>query len=361
MKISIIGTGLIGGSIALAIKKANNKAIISGYDISYKELEKAKEIGVIDEISKDFQQACENADLIIFASPVEETKKLLSKTTIFNIKSTSIITDVGSTKKSIVEHAAKIFFGKNKPTFIGGHPMAGSHKAGVESSKAHLFENAYYILTPLDNTPPEKIEFLKWVLSGTGSRFITMTPDEHDYATAVVSHFPHLIACGLVRHVEKHAKKMPIIADLAAGGFKDITRIASSHPKMRSDIVIQNMNNLTELLNQWKETMNELEQNIKNDSLLYFNQTKKYRDGIPQREKGAIQPYHDIYVDIKDEPGVLAKITGILRGINISNLEILEIREGILGVLHIIFSNENDRISAKEIISKEGYKVYESL
>ena len=116
-------------------------------------------------------------------------------------------------------------------SFIGGHPMAGSHKTGVESAKAHLFENAFYILTPMNHVPNEHVEELKDWLKGTGSHFLVLNTEEHDYVTGIVSHFPHLIAAGLVKQVEKHAGDNPLIHQLAAGGFKDITRIASSSPK----------------------------------------------------------------------------------------------------------------------------------
>ena len=357
INVSIIGIGLIGGSIALSIKKIHKQACITGYDISQLQLEKAKDIGIIDKISHVFFEACQDANLIIFATPVEETKKLLTEISTFNIKSTVILTDVGSTKKIIVDHADLLFNSENGPIFIGGHPMAGSHKTGVESAKSHLFENAYYILTPTKNASEKNIEDLKFWLSGTGSHFVTMTPEEHDYATAVVSHFPHLIACGLVRHVEKYSKDMPIISELAAGGFKDITRIASSDPKMRSDIVSQNIDNLENILKDWKNTMLDLESSIKESAFSYFSDIKKYRDNVPENKMGAIKAYHDINVDIEDQPGVLAKVFAILEDISITNMEIREIREGLTGVLHIMFSNENDRIKAKNLLTKNGYKV----
>ncbi|CAM4319439.1 prephenate dehydrogenase [Bacillus manliponensis] len=360
----LIGTGLIGGSLALAIQKEHDVKMI-GYDIHIEQAERAKELHVIDEVVTDLQKACEEAELIIFASPVEETKKLLQKLSTYKLKERVIVTDVGSTKGMIMSEAERLL--PKGVVFIGGHPMAGSHKTGVESAKAHLFENAFYVLTPMKDVAIERVEELKVWLKGTRSHFLLLNTEEHDYVTGIVSHFPHLIAAGLVKQVEKHAGMNSHIHQLAAGGFKDITRIASSSPKMWSDIVKQNQDNLLQLLEEWILEMEKLRSVVaKGDEVElhdYFANAKQYRDSLPVRKSGAIPAYHDLYVDVLDKVGALAHITNILaqREISITNLQILESREGLLGVLRISFQREEDRHKAALALQKEQYATYETM
>lgn len=363
-KVVLIGTGLIGGSLALAIKREHN-VIITGYDIQSEQVKRAKRLNIIDEAGVNLQTICEEAHLIIFASPVEETTKLLKQLASYQLREDVIVTDVGSTKGTIMKEAETLLPGG--VTFIGGHPMAGSHKTGVESAKAHLFENAYYILTPMRNAQIEKIEQLKDWLKGTRSHFLVLNTEEHDYVTGVVSHFPHLIAAGLVKQVEKHAGDNPFIHMLAAGGFKDITRIASSSPKMWSDIVRQNRSRLLQLLEEWITDMKHLQHTVAegDDEVIhnYFAKAKEYRDSIPVRKSGAIPAYHDLYVDVLDKVGALAHITSILarHEISITNLQILEAREGLLGVLRISFQTEADRMKATKFLQHEQYQTYENI
>lgn len=363
-QVVLIGTGLIGGSLALAIKKEHD-VTITGYDIFQEQVERAKELHVVDEIAVDLQHACEEAHLIVFASPVEETKKLLHKLASFRLRKDVIVTDVGSTKGTIMNEAEALF--SKEISFIGGHPMAGSHKTGVESAKAHLFENAFYILTPMNHVPNEHVEELKDWLKGTGSHFLVLNTEEHDYVTGIVSHFPHLIAAGLVKQVEKHAGDNPLIHQLAAGGFKDITRIASSSPKMWSDIVKQNREHLMVLLKEWISEMEGLYDTVSTGDAgeiqNYFADAKEYRDSLPVRKRGAIPAYHDLYVDVLDKVGALAHITSILarEEISITNLQILEAREGLLGVLRISFQREEDRTKAKLALGEEKYQTYETI
>ncbi|UOY94569.1 prephenate dehydrogenase [Ectobacillus sp. JY-23] len=359
-RVLVIGMGLIGGSIALAIKKIHDVKVI-GFDI--RDLQPAIELGVIDEIAGDVGQAAEDAHLIVLALPVEETASMLAQLAHAKMRQDVIITDVGSTKEHIMIAADTLL--PREVTFIGGHPMAGSHKNGVESAKAHLFENAFYILTPRQGTATEKVEELKLWLAGTHAHFLLMQQKEHDYVTGIVSHFPHLIAAGLVKQVKRHAAHTPLVNMLAAGGFRDITRIASSSPKMWNDIVKQNQGHLSQLLEEWIEDMQDLKQLVDNGEELqsYFSDAKMYRDALPLRTKGAIPSYFDLYVDVLDKAGELAKVTAVLaeNGISITNLQILEAREGLLGVLRISFRTEKDRMQASGCLESVGYETYEAL
>lgn len=360
----IVGLGLIGGSLALAIKQRHPDVKVYGYDVKQGGMETACKLNIIDEKVNSFRQGAELADLIILSTPVLAMGKLIKQLAGLSLKENVIITDTGSTKGGIMELASDL--GQKGITFIGGHPMAGSHKAGVESAKAHLFENAFYVLTPIPNTSIERIEVLKDWLDGANSHFLVLDTEEHDYITGVISHFPHIIAAGLVNLAKKNADKNPLVSLLAAGGFRDVTRIASSSPIMWKDIVKQNRINLLDLLDNWMTEM----QNIKNillaedeqEIMQFFEDAKEYRDSLPVRSKGAIPSYYDLYIDVLDVPGAIAGITSLLaeHGISITNLHIIESREGLLGVLRISFQKDEDRSQAQILLADHDYKTYEA-
>src|SRR5699024_3772383 len=303
-RVLLIGVGLIGGSVALALKNEHD-IHLSGYDVCPENVRLAKKMNVIDEIAVTICEEAPLADLIILACPVEQVEVFLEKLANVPLKQGALITDVGSTKEAIVNKAT-ILNGKNV-TFIGGHPMAGSHKTGVGSAKAHLFENAFYILTPTPETKPERVSELQNWLRGTKANFIIMGAREHDLITGVVSHFPHVVATSLVRQVENYATKDPRSGFLAAGGFRDMTRIASSSPAMWSDIVKHNRLNILALIDTWVGEMKTVKQLVASgdhDELYdYFSGAKEFRDSLPVQARGAIEAFYDLYVDILDRPG----------------------------------------------------------
>ena len=351
----VIGLGLIGGSLALCIKKEHTQVSIIGYDINSEQVRLAKMLGIIDIAAKNIIDGAKEANLIIIAAPVNETEAIIQLLAELPLNPEVIITDTGSTKGRIVAKAS-ILQGKGI-TFIGGHPMAGSHKSGVSASKEILFENAFYLLTPGESVDPASVDNLKNWLYGTKAKFLTITPENHDYLTGIVSHFPHIIAASIVRQTEKLAETEGLIPRLAAGGFRDITRIASSSPEMWKDILLHNRKILIELLNQWQEEMDWIKDVLeKEDSEAiqsYFYQAKKFRDGLPSREKGAIPSFYDLFVDVPDYPGVISEVTGYLakENISITNIRILETREEeIYGVLVISFQTEEDRLRAERCI-----------
>nr|WP_263325908.1 prephenate dehydrogenase [Neobacillus sp. Marseille-Q6967] len=353
-RVFVIGLGLIGGSLALCIRKEHRGATVAGYDINHEQARLAKMLGVVDEIVGTIAEGAESADLIIIAAPVVETERIIQLLSELSLKPEVIITDTGSTKNKIVTNAAAL---KCKGiTFIGGHPMAGSHKSGVTAAKEILFENAFYLLTPEEHIEHKRVETLKYWLMGTNAKFISVTPKKHDYLTGIVSHFPHIIAASIVRQTERLAEENHLIPRLAAGGFRDITRIASSSPEMWKDILLHNREVLIELIDLWQEEMDWvkvlLEQKNSSEIFQYFHQAKQFRDNLPVREKGAIPSFYDLYVDVPDYPGVISEITGYLakENISITNIRILETREEIYGVLVISFQTEEDRERAEKCI-----------
>ncbi|KOO43494.1 prephenate dehydrogenase [Priestia koreensis] len=280
-KVLLVGVGLIGGSVALSMKKQQD-IVIAGYDIHTSNLEMAKSKGIIDEMVLDVQIEAERADLIILGTPVEQTIQFMEKLAEWDLKDQAIITDVGSTKWSIMKAAERL--NESGKTFIGGHPMAGSHESGAVHARADLFRGARYVLTPSAETTVAQLEMLTKWLSDTEANFITMDAKEHDQVTGVISHLPHMIAASLVRQVEEHANKNNLVRQMAAGGFRDITRIASSSPVMWRDISRQNRETLLDLLEDWMKEMQQvkqlLEKSDQQELYTYFSDAKTFRDSI---------------------------------------------------------------------------------
>jgi prephenate dehydrogenase len=356
VRVFIIGMGLIGGSLALSIKNAHPNTFIIGYDINQEELNMAKKLGVVDEVVEHIPFGARNADFIFIAAPVNETERIMKGLSEIPLKSNVIVSDTGSTKGKIVSSAACLR--EKNITFIGGHPMAGSHKSGVFAAKSILFENAFYLLTPTEDVQESHIESLKRLLSGTKAKFLLMSPEEHDYLTGVISHLPHLIAASIVHQAEKSSQTQGLVPRLAAGGFRDITRIASSSPQMWRDILLHNKTVMIDLLEEWKIEMDAVQNMLvqENSQAIfdYFYKAKQFRDLLPSKEKGAIPAFYDLFVDVPDYPGVISEITGFLakENISITNIRILETREEIYGILVISFQSESDRQLGIECIRK---------
>lgn len=350
----VIGLGLIGGSIALACQKAPNTKVY-GYDMNEKTRELASTLNVVHEVVDDVIETAKEADIIIFGTPVNGTLEWMEQLKQWPLKRSVIITDTGSTKGMIMEKAKELK--QYGITFIGGHPMAGSHKSGVIAAKPYLFENAYYMITPLENEDEEKVKELENVLKYTLAKMITLDAQDHDHMTAVVSHFPHIVAASLVHQLDCEKKEYPMVSVLAAGGFRDITRIASSNPIMWRDICMQNRSELIGQLDVWLNEMNRVKSILQNDDpqLIeqYFETAKTVRDQLPISTGAFYTPY-DLYVDIPDYPGVISEITGYLAEdkISITNIRVVEAREDIFGILVISFQTAEDRKKAEHCIKR---------
>ncbi|WP_445506037.1 prephenate dehydrogenase [Niallia sp. 03190] len=354
-RVFVIGLGLIGGSLALGIKDKHPQSYVIGYDVSEHNVKLGKMLGVIDEKAESIMAGAIHADLIIIATPVKETEIIINMLAEMPLKKGVIVTDVGSTKGKIVQKA-QILLDKGV-TFIGGHPMAGSHKSGVLAAKELLFENAFYLLTPVQDTKEEEINSLKSWLEGTKAKFLIVTSNEHDLLTGVISHMPHIVATSLVHQADHTSKKNDLVTRLAAGGFRDITRIASSSPAMWRDILLHNKEVLLQLLNDWQHEMDKVISLIKEENASelfeYFQHAKNVRDELPQNQKGAIPAFYDLYVDVPDYPGVISEITGYLakEKISITNIRIIETREELNGILVISFQTDEDRLRAQQCIA----------
>lgn len=355
-KVLVIGLGLIGGSIALALQKAPETKIL-GYDMDEKTREHAKTLQIVHEVVKDPKEVAADVDVIIFGTPVNATLEWMEQLKSWPLKNKVIVTDTGSTKKLIMQKAGELR--AQGITFIGGHPMAGSHKSGVLAAKPHLFENAYYMLTPLAGEEIVNMAQLESLLKFTHAKVVSVSASEHDHMTAVVSHFPHVIAASLVHQLGDEKSEYPMTHSLAAGGFRDVTRIASSNPILWRDITLQNRDELISQLEGWQTEMNHVKKLLlegdSNEIERYFSVAKELRDELPV-SAGALFTSFDLYVDVPDYPGVISEVTGYLadEAISITNLRIVESREDVFGILVISLQNESDRERAATCIQKRA-------
>ena len=252
-KVCIIGIGLIGGSLAKAINKTHRSEIVFGFGRDKSRLEKALKSNVIDQYSTDIGEALDGANMVIIATPVGSYESILKEMKP-HIAKDMIISDVGSTKVSVIE-AVKAVFDDNLYNFIPAHPIAGKEKSGFESSDADLFVNRKVIITPLENNSPESIKILAKMWEEVGAEVDFMTPQSHDDLLGMTSHLPHMLAFSLVNYlITQH----PEASVYAAGGFKDFSRIASGDAIMWRDICLHNRDSIVEHIKGYQESLNTL-------------------------------------------------------------------------------------------------------
>lgn len=357
-EIAIIGMGLIGGSIALALKKGGYQGKIIGSDVSIASLEEAKRLGAIDFLISSPQEAVKNADLIVVAVPLGYYKDLFNAIGP-SIKKNTIVTDVGSVK-GYVSEIAGIALPKDIQ-FIGGHPMAGSDKSGINAASGIMFENAYYFITPEISTTEETIRVLKEFIGLLKAYPVVITPFEHDKVVAQISHLPHLLAVLLVNMLDtnKGISYLPFVG----GGFRDSTRIAAGSPEIWKDIFLYNKQEIIEKINifegmisQYKTLLNSHEEASLQMAL---NKAKLIRNSIPQHSANYMPPLYEIIIGVEDRPGILGELTSLIgeNNLNIKEIEILHSREGEEGAIRIGFEKANEVEKAVTILVASNYKI----
>ncbi len=278
-RLAVIGVGLIGGSLARALRKAQAVESIIGCGRSKENLEKAQQLGVIDEYTHDIAVAVNEADMVFLAIPLGAMKAAFSAMQ-GHLAADAVITDGGSSKASVVNDACAVF-GAVPEQFVPGHPIAGTENNGVEASFAELYQNRRVILTPLAHTDANAIEQVRAMWRHCGAEVSEMSVEHHDEVLAATSHLPHMLAFGLVDALAR-MKENDEIFRYAAGGFRDFTRIASSNPVMWRDVCLANGPALSKMLSAFAGEMNELAQIIDagdGDHLLQvFSRAKAARD-----------------------------------------------------------------------------------
>lgn len=358
-RIAIIGVGLIGGSLGLVWKKRVPDVMIVGYDDD-EVLQKALKRGAIDEAAGTAQDAVEDADLVVLATPIRSILSLLEEIAP-SLKPGVIVTDVGSVKSPILDLAREVL--PEHAAFVGGHPMAGSERRGIDHADTLLFENATYVLCPPGNDAA-RCSRLITLIEATGARVLLLQASRHDEIAATVSHLPQLLAVGLMNYAAERNRNDEAFLKLAAGGFRDMTRIASSPFHVWQDIILANEGPILDVLAGFATRLQRLRNRIVEGDLdelrELFDSARSSRESIPRDTKGFLHPLADLYVYAVDRPGELLSITRILHDsdINIKDIELLKIREGTGGAFRIGFSDEGTADRAASLLSEAGYTAF---
>ncbi len=359
--VGFVGLGLIGGSIAKAIKAYHPQIQIMAYMRSTDTLIDAANEGTVDIACTAVDGQFAACDCIYLCAPVSTNAMYLEHLKSI-IREDCILTDVGSTKTDIHRRVEELHL---EAHFIGGHPMAGSEKTGYANAKTHLIENAYYIVTPAGKVPRDAVDTFVSFTASLKALPLVLDYRQHDFITASISHLPHLIASSLVNLIKDLDGREELMKRIAAGGFKDITRIASSSPEMWEQICITNKENLIRVLNHYMEQLSQVkEQLVREDSqglYHFFETSREYRNSIPDSSSGPIKKMYAFYCDMMDEAGGIAVLATILAagGINLKNIGIIHNREFEEAVVKVELYDEASYQKAVELLRKHRYTIYE--
>ena len=358
-KIGFAGLGLIGGSIARAIHNSSPDKNLVAYDPDINSLKRAFEEGTIQKYSDTIGDDFEGCGIIFLCAPVQTNISNMQLLEPY-LTAQTILTDVGSVKKQISDTVESAGL---DDIFIGGHPMTGSEKTGYENSDASLLENAYYIITPGKRVSSEKTELLSSLIRETGAIPLVVSPDEHDKVVAAVSHLPHIISASLVNLV-KDSDDNGLMKQIAAGGFKDITRISSSSPVMWQQICLANRDQIIALLDRYIDRLSAdrdlLEKRSSDELYSLFDNARTYRDTVSNTPSGPIKSTFVVTADIADRPGTIAAMASLLamHDISIRDIGINHNRELSEGALRIEFYDEKAMTSAIDVMRSHGYTVH---
>jgi prephenate dehydrogenase len=342
----VIGTGLIGGSIGLALRARGWH--VTGRDADPAHAELALSLGALDALGDD-----PDAELTFVATPLESVEHEVTSILGASRAAGAVVTDVAGVKAPLarrIEH----------PRFVGGHPMAGSEQVGVEGADSELFVGATWVLTPTGNTDPDAYARVRAVVSSMGAEVVALSPAQHDTLVAVVSHVPHLTAATLMNLADRASEEHAALLRLAAGGFRDMTRVAAGQPAIWPDVCAENsdaiVSTLDALLGDLAAMRDRVATRDRTGLLAALEHAATARRSLPAR---AVRPERlaEMRVPVPDRPGVLAEITTLAGdlGVNIADLEIAHSAEGDRGVLVLVIdADEADRLA--RALSERGFR-----
>jgi prephenate dehydrogenase len=363
IKVAIIGLGLIGGSLARALSERTEIKYIIAVTQHTEAISQAASSGVITRGFNEINKYVLSCDIIFICTPINTAIEYLNAIS-GKVGPDCIVTDVCSTKGAIVDHVNSM---SDAPCFVGGHPMAGTEKSGYDAGFAHLFENAFYILTPCKTSTKKAIDLIANIVTAIGGMPIVLDAQEHDRITSTISHVPHVLASALVNMVKDMDSSDRKMQMLAAGGFKDITRIASSNAQMWENIISSNKKQVKEVLCRYIETLNNFIKRLDLDDsgsvYNFFESARNYRECFPSSAKaGLLAQLHELVVDVVDKPGVIGEIATILgnNNINIKNISVSNSREYEQGCLRITLTDSESMDKAFDLLKRIGYKVFKN-
>lgn len=354
-QIHFIGYGLIGASLSAAIRK-----YFPGLKQTGESADDGADFGVQSGFLNQnctFETLIESQNcLIIIATPMLTIPKIFERISKSEFK--GWITDVGSVKSGLHLEAEKLGI-----HYFGGHPMAGSEKQLARSYNPFLFENAVFVLTHKGTEKPDILNEYQRILETIGALPLDLEPALHDEIAATISHLPQLLAVALVDFVRENNQNHPAFLQLAAGGFRDMTRIASSPSGIWKDILTSNRTFVSQKIREFIRLLSNLATELENETelnevLTRFKRSKETRDSIPRNTKGFISPLFDLLVFVEDQPGVIYNLSKLLfeKGINIRDIELLKVREGLQGAFRISFLSEKEWKEANTILNQNGFQ-----
>lgn len=351
----------MGGSLGLRLKTLSPAPRIVAFGRTPGTLERAQARGAIDAWSKDPAEAVRGAEIVVLCAPVRaipEQMTAIAK----GLSPGAIVTDMGSTKEWITAEAAKRL--PKGIRFVGSHPMAGSERDGIEAADAALYEQAVVVVTPSSSSDEDALERIKGLWRAVGAQPVVLPADAHDRVVASVSHLPHVAAALLVNTVASRAQRDGRTMDLAAGGFRDTTRIASSNAELWRDICLTNRKALLEVLDELHKNLAEfriaLNRNEAKKIEEFFTAAKLARDAIPPKGTGLLPSIIDLFVELADRPGAIAEVTGVLakQGVNIADIELSHVRgSDDEAPLRLLFDSVAARDKAAHALESAGYTI----
>ena len=280
-KLAIVGVGLIGGSLALALKEAGAVGHVVGIGRGLPNLETALKLGVVDSITQSLADGVAGADVVFLATPVQSLGSVAEQA-MLHLKPGAIITDGGSVKQAVIDAVEPHL--RADVHFVPGHPIAGTENSGAEAAFAALYRDRRCILTPTERTADEALDRIRRMWQTVGSQVVVMAVDKHDRVLAAISHLPHMVAYALVNAVGAYDRYDENVLEYSAGGFRDFTRIASSDPTMWRDIALTNREALIEMMEQFENFFAELKEDVASGSadrlFEFFRRSKQSRDEI---------------------------------------------------------------------------------
>lgn len=358
--VAVLGMGLMGGSFGMACLGKGVVSRVIGFDADQQATQTALQAGAITQSAFTAAWAVKDADLVVIATPVGAIADVFTEIAPF-LKAGCIVTDVGSTKAGIVRQIAAT--SPDAVDFVGGHPVAGSERHGIGAASADLYDGSLWILTPTAQTSVEALIALEDFLTGLGAKVLKLEPAKHDEALALTSHLPQLLSSTLMGFAADAATSGEGLPLLAAGGFRDMTRIAASSPEMWVDIVRQNQPALLALLKRFHRTLGDVTAMLETQDWealrTSLNQATEVRRALPLKAGLDITELEEILVAVPDRPGVLAEISTTLResGVNIEDLNIVHMPEGGRGVIHIAVSGAPNAEVAAKALQGRGFTV----
>jgi prephenate dehydrogenase len=346
----VAGVGLIGGSIALSARQRFVADRVIGLDPDGEALEVASFHGVIDAAYTAPGAWLQEADLVVLATPSRRIAGLLEEIEPF-LREDALVTDVGSVK-------AQVARASTRPTFVPGHPMAGSDRAGVQHADAALLENAVWVLTPTEATREDAIARVEGFVETLGARPVRLEPEQHDRLVATVSHVPYVTAVALTR-LATGGGEADWTSLLAAGGFRDLTRVASGSPVMSRDMVVANSRAVADALDGLIGELETLKGQLGDAEAFgaVALAAKQARDAIPVVRRSVLSPRPEVVLAVPDTPGQLMRITAACgeANVNIKEIEVLSIREA-GGAVRLAFEDQATLERAVEALSQAGFE-----